>query len=133
MRSFPAMSSETSCLWIERQHPQRSTVLALQKFANNSRSVRLSWVGLDISPTIATEITKNEVHVLIGRRRKRCRAHARRRSHEKTSDCHWLRAAVKCSSSFHQGMFAGEYTRVACEASCSSSKVIGDDVVTIFV
>jgi MFS family permease len=62
-------------LGIERQHPHRSTVLALEEFADDGGSVRLSWVGLDIGPTIVTEITKNEVQVLIGRRRKRYRTH----------------------------------------------------------
>ena len=53
----------------------------------------------------------------------------------------WLRAAVKCSSvccSFHQGMFAREDTRVACDArwtGASTSKVIDirEGAVIIFV
>jgi hypothetical protein len=62
-------------LRIEGQHLVRPTILALEKVANNGRSVCLSRVGLDIGTTVATKITKNEVQILIGRRRERYRTH----------------------------------------------------------
>src|SRR5262249_30866061 len=51
---------------IQRQHPYRSIVLTLYKIADDGRRICFRWVRLDISLTGPTEVTQDEVQVLLG-------------------------------------------------------------------
>jgi hypothetical protein len=60
----PRHVSDPTFLHIERQDPNRSSVLPFQEIADDGRSVCLGWVGFNIG---------DEVQVLFGR--EGCRAH----------------------------------------------------------
>jgi len=71
----PRHVSDPTFLHIERQDPNRSSVLPSQEIADDGRSVCLGWVGLNIGLTRTTEIAKDEMQVLFWR--EGCRAHGR--------------------------------------------------------
>jgi hypothetical protein len=93
----------------------------------------LSWVGLDIGPTIVTEITKHEVQVLIGRGRKRYGAHRRGLTGKTPTISSRVPGAVNAASvcgSFHRAIFVREYVRWSGAARCNLIG-IGDDLLTL--
>src|SRR5262249_38421769 len=70
----PRHVSDPTFLHIEREDPNRSSVLPFQEIADDGRSVCLGWVGFNIGPTGATELAKEEMQSLFGR--ERCRPQA---------------------------------------------------------